>query len=370
MVLIKALIVVAIFAAITTTTPIEKRHDKYIAYPVEQVEDSSILGKRYEHNDMYGFGGLGSRYLTKLKVGSSKQEVQVIVDTGSWALNFPHVGGKCLGKTCSPEDSFDPSKSNSYKNLTKYSSSGYGGGGAKANGYKSTDDLYFDDGKKIPNFEFTLLDSVAFPRGIFGISPYNNPNVSYALAAKKAGLINQAGFSLYAGPDDKGALLLGGVDKAKYEGELALYKSTLSVPAKSITLANGTVINFASVLALDTGDAGLGLDPEITEKLFKEVSDESGKLSCDIALSGNKTLTFDLGKNVSIDVPYSDVFYWNADKTKCTSRIVSSGKHGATQNVGVPLIKHIYLTHNLDTGILGVAPVKHTDESDIVDFWF
>lgn len=361
---------IALFSAFSASTPIEKRHGKYIAYPVEHAEYSTIE-KRYELGSVEGFEGSGARYLTKLKVGSNKQEVLVMIDTGSWLLNFPSVDAKCLGGKCPAEATFDPNESTSFKNLSKFTKSFYGGGGpVQVTGFQLTDEFYFDDGKKLQNFEFTLLNATFYQRGIFGIGYNTNPNTSYVLAAKEAGYINHAGFSLYAFSDRQGTFLLGGVDKDKYEGELAIYDSKLSIPAKSITTANGTVLNFPNELALDTGSAGLILDPAIVEQIFKEVSDKNGKISCDIALNGDKSFTFDLGQGVKIDVPYSDAFYWNSDKTKCNTRIEKTGHHGATQNVGIPLIKHIYLTHNYDTGKLGVAPVKHTDESNIVDFWF
>lgn len=363
-------LLVTLFAAVTTATPIEKRHVKYIAYPLEQVEHSS-LAKRYELENFYGYQEGTTRYLTKLKVGSTKQEVAVIIDTGSWALNFPSIDAKCGGKACPADVAFDPKQSTTYKNYSTVLKSYYGSGGTThAFGFKLADDFYFDNGDKLPNFEFTLVNETSSPRGIFGIGYNTNSNTSYILATKKAGYINQAGFSIYSGPDDKGAFLLGGVDKAKYEGELALYESKLAVPAKSITTANGTVLEFPSVLAFDTGSAGLILDPEIVDQIFREVRDEKGKISCDLALSGNKKFQFDLGQGILIEVPYSDAFYWNADKTNCQTRLGSTGRHGATQNVGVPLLKHVFLTHNYDTGKLGVAPVKHTDESNIVDFWF
>ncbi|CAD1812701.1 Eukaryotic aspartyl protease family protein [Candida parapsilosis] len=366
-------LLVTLFAAVTTATPIEKRHVKYIAYPLEQVEHSS-LAKRYESEDFYGYQEGTTRYLTKLKVGSTKQEVEVFIDTGSWALNFPQVGGGCNSakRECAADVSFDPTESTTFKNLSKFSKIEYGEGNAlgRVTGFKSTDDFYFDNGDKLPNFEFTLVNETIYTAGIFGIGPNKNSNVSYAQAAKKAGYINQAGFSLYASPGGQGTFLLGGVDKAKIEGELAIYKSTLSVPAISVTSANGTVLKFPSNLALDTGNPGIGLDPEIHDEILNEVKDENGKISCDKALSGNKKLQFDFGQGVLIDVPYSDVFYWNDKHTGCNTRIASTRRHGVTQNVGIPLIKNLYLTNNFETGKLGVGKVKHTDESDIVDFWF
>ncbi|KAI5950207.1 hypothetical protein KGF57_004374 [Candida theae] len=369
MLLFKSTILVALLAAITSGTPVAKRHEKYIAYPVER-GDASIK-RRYEQGSFDGFQDGRANYFTNLKLGSNKQEVSVMIDTGSSLLNIPQTGSQCLGGECANGVAFDPNESTTFKNLSKFTKGYYGGGGAVyVTGFQSTDDFYFDGGKKLPNFEFTLLNHTFYARGLLGIAPSTDTNTSYVESVKKAGYINKAGFSLYTTNDQQGTFLLGGVDKAKFEGELAIYNSKLSIPAKSLTTANGSVLDFPAEIQLDSGSSGIIIDPVIVDQINKEVSGKDGKISCDIALSGDKKFTFDLGQGVKIDVPYSDAFYWNADKTKCGSRISKTTAHYTTQNVGIPLIKHTYLTHNYETGNLGVAPVKHTDESNIVDFWF
>lgn len=366
--LLKTSTLVALLAAMITATPIEKRHDKYFVHQLQAAK----VPRFDKRDDLIDFDDTEVRYTADLQIGSSKESVTVMIDTGSLRLNVPGPGAKCLvTATCPAGTVFHPDQSNTFHNLSVPYVSYYGSGETSVKGYTVHDNIFFDNGDEIPQFEFDVANSTSFEMGWFGVRHQSNPNASYVVAAKNAGLVNHAGFSLYLGPDDKtGTFIVGGVDKAKYEGELAFYDTDYFFQGKSITTANGTVLNFPNELALDTGSAGLILDPAIVEQIFKEVSDKNGKISCDIALNGDKSFTFDLGQGVKIDVPYSDAFYWNSDKTKCNTRIEKTGHHGATQNVGIPLIKHIYLTHNYDTGKLGVAPVKHTDESNIVDFWF
>ncbi|KAI5950205.1 hypothetical protein KGF57_004372 [Candida theae] len=365
--LLKISILVALLAAITSGTPVAKRHEKYIAYPVER-GDASIK-KRYEQGSFGGFQDGQGYYLTKLKLGSNKQEVSVVIDTGSWLLNIPQAGSQCHGTKCLPKYAFDPNESTTFKNLSKFAKSTYGADPVYVSGFQSTDDFYYEDGKKLPNFEFTLLNHSFFEEGTFGIGPSTDSNTSYVKAAKRAGYINKAGFSLYTTNDQQGTFLLGGVDKAKYEGNLGIYDGRFSIHPKTITTAQGTTLDFSAETRLDTGNNALGLHPAIVDQIIKEVS-IGNSISCEIALSGDQSLTFDLGQGVQIDVPYSDIFYWNEDRTGCNSRLAKASGQGAVQNVGIPLLKHVYLTANYDTGKFGLASVKHTDESNIVDFWF
>lgn len=52
-----------------------------------------------------------------------------------------------------------------------------------------------------------------------------------------------------------GTLLLGAIDSAKYEDDLALFDNTdYQIRGKSITTRDGNVIQFTSPLGIDSGD--------------------------------------------------------------------------------------------------------------------
>lgn len=122
--------------------------------------------------------------------------------------------------------------------------------------FKVYDDLFLGSGDKIPQFQFDVANATSFELDWFGIRHYSDQNASYVYASKKAGLIEHAGYSLYLDDKDKiGTLLLGAIDSAKYEDDLALFDNTdYQIRGKSITTRDGNVIQFTSPSGIDSGD--------------------------------------------------------------------------------------------------------------------
>ena len=362
--LFQGLVLAFIFGVITNGTPVEKRHTKYIAHEFHDTE-VRLIGKRAENVD---FEDKAWRFVAHLKIGSAKQDVQVLLDTASIVLNVPQVNSTCPGgKICAPQDSFNPFESTSFKNSTIPSKSPFGEG--KQYGFEISDDLYFEDGKKIPQFDFNLLNELNYVnRGAFGIGYSTNNNHSYVLAAKNAGLINNAGFSLFKNSDKNGSFLLGGVDKAKYDGDLLIFNdSKEAMYPKSIITANGTVIPFTYKVLHDSGTPTMALLDTVVQKFYKDVgANDKGHIPCDKVLSGNKSLNFDFGP-FTIPVYYKDIF--NRSGSTCISNIHAT-KSPDRQYLGAVFLRNAYLAQNFDTKRIGLAPVKYTDESDIADFWF
>ena len=73
---------------------------------------------------------------------------------------------------------------------------------------------------------------------------------------------------------------------------------------------------------------------------------------------------------VTIDIPYSSIFTKTKTPNVCHGQIENTSTTGNRQYLGIPFVKQVYVTQNFDTKKLGLAPVKHTDESNIVDYWF
>ncbi|KAI5968545.1 SAP98 [Candida margitis] len=362
-------IVVALFASVTSATPIEKRHNKFFVHQIEKY-DISGSGKR---DESLNFDDTGIRYTVDLEIGSSKEKVKVMIDTGSWRLNIPGPNAPCLGTgTCPAGSVFHPDKSTTFKNSSISAASYYGRGKTSVIGYTVHDDLFLDNGDKIPQFEFDLANYTSFQMGWFGVRHSTYPSESYVYAAKKAGLIDTPGFSLYLGSDEKtGTFLVGGVDRAKYEGDFAFFESDFVIQGKSITTGNGTVLPLTNTVEIDSGNPYLSLDKDIFDAINKEVgANEYGVAPCDQVLNTDKSLKVDLG-DVTIEIPYSDLYFEKSDKPGyCDTYITDTYETGGAQNLGLPFIRQIYLTSSFDSKKLGIAPVKYTDESDIVDFWF
>ncbi|KAI5950206.1 hypothetical protein KGF57_004373 [Candida theae] len=363
-------VLVAVLASVASATPIAKRQVKYLAHQVDAYE----LPGNSKREELLGFTNTGTRYTTDLELGSSKEKVKVMIDTASWRLNVPGPGAKCLDTEPCPTGSvFDPERSTTFHNSSIPQSSGYGRGTTKVTSFRVYDDVFFDNGDKIPQFQFDVANATSFELGWFGIRRYSQQDASYVYSAKKAGLINTAGYSLYLGNGDQsGTLLLGAVDSDKYEGDLAFFDNTdFEVEFDSVTTGNGQTIQIGSAIGLDSGDPEIRLNQNIVDAIYKEVgANKDGDAPCANVLNVNKSLKFALG-GITVDVPYSDLFYRESSgSSTCGSYITNTYATQGDQNIGLPFVKQIYLASSFDSGTFGVAPVKHTDESNIVDFWF
>lgn len=216
-----------------------------------------------------------------------------------------------------------------------------------------------------------MINNASFDIGWFGVRYHSQTNASYVVATKNDDLVNHAGFSLYLDSDDKtGTFIVGGVNRAKYEGDLALYDTEFFIDGVSVTTMGGNQMPFTSAVGLDSGKSRLSLDHINDVATSKEVGTNNQELThYDNVLSGNKSLAFTFG-TATIDMPYSDLCYKQPGTTSyCYNRIKNTDIVSARHLV-LPFIRKAYLTQNIDTKKLGVALVRDTDESSIVDFWF
>ncbi|KAG5418407.1 hypothetical protein I9W82_003935 [Candida metapsilosis] len=364
--LLKTTVLVTLLAAATNGAPVEKKHDKFIVHELER-EDSNSLDKRIPSESQW-FADTGARWYTKLKLGSNKEPVRVTVDTGSYRVNVPVPGATCAKKECASDAVFHPEDSSTFKNSTKKTQSAYGDGSSVTISFKSNDDLYFDDGRKIPDFEFDASTISSGDIGVFGVGNAQDEKSNYVFASKHAGLINHAGYSIYLSEGNQGSLLLGGIDKAKYEGELGIFDAEQNINATSLSTADGKVFPFTKSVGFDTGNAWVSLEQHMVDGIDAALGkDSSGLFDCDRVLNTNDKFTFDLGP-VNISVPYSSFFYKNGNK--CGSHIFSDKNTGGLPGIGLPFLREAYFVKDLETKKIGIAPVKHTEESNIVDFWF
>lgn len=172
------------------------------------------------------------------------------------------------------------------------------------------------------------------------------------------------------GPEeDQGKLLLGGVDRAKCEGESALFDVEQNIHATSIITASGKVFPFTKKVGFDTGNAWFSLESLIVDGIHKDLGmDSQNWFDCDRVSNTADSFKFNLGP-INISVPYTNFFYEAGFNNKCGAYIGSNNNKGA-QGIGLPFLREVYFVKDLETEHIGIAPVKHTNETDIVDFWF
>ena len=361
--LLNSLVLVFLFSLFANGTSIKKRHEKFIAHGFEDVRASS-LDKRSES---IGFADYDGRFRVNLKIGSAQEGVPLSLDTGSLYVNVPGANSICKdGKPCSSDISWNPLHSTTFKNLSTPAQTGFG---SLMAGSEVADDVYFDGGDKLPQFHFSLLSNLLrFELGILGIGYSTRTENTYVAATKAAGLINHAAFSVFKGQGNDGTFLLGGVDKAKYEGDLFIFESTGPMPAKKLTTYSGTVIPLEYPITHDCGSPTMFLLDSVVQEIFKDIgADKNGYVPCDHVLGGNKNMTITIGP-VNIPLFYSHFFH-RVSGTTCVSSIHST-HNPKSQVIGLPFFRNAYFAQNFDTKKIAIAPVKHTEESDIVDFWF
>ena len=266
-------------------------------------------------------------YMVNISVGTPAQNVSVILDTGSADLWIPSADNlNCVQSLCI-NGSFSSALSRSYQlreeggfNIT-YMTSGYWNAGDWAN-----DSIIFEDGSQIPQQLFGVANSGLGAQGLMGLSfsrnlsdplPDSGATSTVLDSLVSYGLIRRRFFALYLNDVNarRGTLLLGGVDRAKYTGDMVPLPlqadergdtNSWSVALTNITFTSerGTTFQlsdegFTSRMVLDSGSPGIGIDKEIFAKLvsgLKVVNDEFGYWVCCSLKSNEGTLNLGLGR--------------------------------------------------------------------------
>lgn len=267
----------------------------------------------------------GGGYYAQVTVGTPPQTVDLIVDTGSsdvWVLDsdanlcksmsMQNYYGYCLS-------TYDPSKSSTYSVVSDntFTIQYVDGSGAEGDYIK---DNFSIGGADIEALQMGLAENSTINSGLLGIgfaanvaarTPY--PNIMNLF--QDQGLIAIQAYSLYL--DDlyaeTGTILFGGLDTAKFIGELKTvdiqpdrygnYSSfTVALTSLSVIADNGTASNYSRTavpVILDSGTTLTYVPESMANRIFHAfdaIDDTSGTglvfINCDY-LSDNKNLTFD-----------------------------------------------------------------------------
>ena len=191
-------------------------------------------------------------YFIELDVGTPPQTLEVLVDTGSSDLFFPASNATpCVKGNC-PGGRFNPSDSSSFEKEPKAPSfySAYADG-SQESGFFANDHIAVG-ATTLENVTFGVASSVQVSpgikngpqNGIMGVSYIDGQNAPYGRnlsfeyptipkALYDSGDAASYSYSLYlnSNEDDNGSMLFGGVDTAKFVGEL----KTLAVVDPSST---------------------------------------------------------------------------------------------------------------------------------------
>nr|2H6S_A Chain A, Candidapepsin-3 [Candida albicans]2H6T_A Chain A, Candidapepsin-3 [Candida albicans] len=323
-------------------------------------------------------------YASDITVGSNKQKLTVVIDTGSSDLWVPDSQVSCQAgqgqdpNFCKNEGTYSPSSSSSSQNLNSPFSIEYGDGTtSQGTWYKDT--IGFG-GISITKQQFADVTSTSVDQGILGIgyktheAEGNYDNVPVTL--KNQGIISKNAYSLYLNSRQatSGQIIFGGVDNAKYSGTLIALPVTsdneLRIHLNTVKVA-GQSINADVDVLLDSGTTITYLQQGVADQVIsafngQETYDANGNLFylVDCNLSGSVDFAFD--KNAKISVPASEFtapLYTEDGQVydQCQLLFGTSDYNILGDN----FLRSAYIVYDLDDNEISLAQVKYTTASNI-----
>lgn len=324
-------------------------------------------------------------YIASVAVGTPEQVVEVALDTGLLDLWVA-------------SEFFDASKSSTYKNLSMPFEIGYADQ-TGACGYWSEETLIFG-GVEVPQLRFGYAEKENVGQGVLGIglreleiSMWDSPPLMYdnfPFRLVKEGKIPKAAYSLYlnSSSSQRGSVLFGAVDTAKYVGELTLMPLAQAAPSiLDPEPLPGFYVRIKSILSpkfsytpkrvgddiglLDTG-ASLIYAPLDFAVRIGSAYGIFNKFVGGFITECNKTgspISFEF-ETATIEVPFQDILYPLPEPARtllpnqCFIGVTPTAKGGFS--LGDNFLRSAYVVYDLEDQRIGLAQVRHTDESNIV----
>ncbi|KAF7522707.1 hypothetical protein PCG10_007221 [Penicillium crustosum] len=342
-------------------------------------------------------------YFCNVTLGTPKQTVRLVLDTGSSDLwtNTPNSTLCASTKNvCAESGTYDSTSSSSYSFVNSDFNISYADGSGAAGDYV-TDTLTIG-GTTIKDFQFGLGFSSGSAEGVLGIGYTvnevqvgRNGDSAYANLPKamvNKGIIQSNAYSLWLNDLDAntGSILFGGVNTKKYHGTLqtvpvqkvrGLYSEFIIALTKvSLTNSSGeNTYSSSSIPAgvlLDSGSSLTYLPDALVQDIYDDlgVSYESesgiGYVECSMA-NDNITLSYTFSSptiNVGIDEMVIDVgdLYFRNGKRACVFGIVPAGS--STAVLGDTFLRSAYVVYDLANNEISLANTNfNATENDILE---
>ena len=327
----------------TTAIQLAPRSDspRAISLPIQRSQidpvtavtrDRQRLRKRQDDSLTVELDNTLSLYFANVSLGTPAQDLRVHLDTGSsdlWvnlATSNLCRQGSCAGGT------YDAGASSTHKSVNNDFNISYVDGSSASGDYVS-DNMEFG-GVTLDNFQFGTGETSTSAQGVLGIGYQlnevqvnragGNPYPNLPVALKDAGHIASTVYSLWLNDlyAPSGEILFGGVDTAKYTGNLEtvpiisqsgqFFQLVVALTGMAINGKESTSSELPLAVLLDSGATLTYLPTALAEEIFTEVNavwaENMGAAyaSCNLANSG-RTLEFNFSGAV-ITVPYSQLF--------------------------------------------------------------
>lgn len=369
-----------------------------VELPIERRQHAGGLQKRDSTLNLPLINYYDSFYILNLTLGTPAQQFAVALDTGSSDL-WVNVANSsyCSSRTnpCKPFGLYDPDASSTYKNLGVEFNATYGDG-TNAYGYYATDELGLGD-VNVDDMQFGVAESTTITQGIVGVAydtltnEASHEGKTYAnlpQALVNSGAIKSPAYSLWLNDPQasRGSILFGGVNKAKYKGELQTIPivrtlrgySYLAVTLTGVSVEQGKESEDYSsrlpiVVLLDSGTSLTYLPDSLVDELYKKFNatfledDGLAYVDCEL-MKKDYTVNFDFS-GATIAVGISELVLKAVAEDfplgTCAFGVVPSGdSQDAMYILGDTFLRSAYVVYDLGNNEISLANTNFSPGDD------
>ncbi|KAG5367953.1 Candidapepsin [Yarrowia sp. C11] len=373
---------IASFIALVAAAP---SNPKFLTFPITKHRKSSDLVQN--HRSLLTLQAPipvdivnnGAFYSIALELGTPAQQFNLLLDTGSsdlWVYNITDATD-CSNNKCASTGQFDGTQSSTYNFVSDDYFIQYVSGNASGNW--GTDTLSLG-GATLSNFQFACASNAAGNTGVLGVSveaqesvgQYGTEYPNFPVALQNAGYIDRLVYSLYLNTADStdGTFLIGGIDHAKYSGNLAVLPITqeyaLSVDYTSITY-NGDEVAGSGQAILDSGTS-LTYIPDAAFQtlvsdlgLYDSLDPNTGLV--DIPCDSDVSVEFNFN-GVTITAS-AEQLVLPTGSDSCGFGILSNKYADGYTLFGDTFLRNAYVVYDLQDSQIDLAQAVYTSNTDI-----
>lgn len=342
-----------------------------------------------------------SLYYANLTLGTPGQSLRLHIDTGSSDLWVNTANSSFCESRQDPCEggTYDASTSTTYKYVNSDFNISYVDGTAAVGDYV-TDVLTFG-GVSLDDFQFGVGESSSSSQGVLGIGYASNevavnragldpyPNLPEAFV--NAGLIASNAYSLWLNDLDsaEGQILFGGVNTAKYSGDLATvpiiqtyggyYELVIALTGVAIAGQNlSSSSSLPAAVLLDSGSTLTYLPNDITQDIFNKLNavyqSQLGAAYVECSQnSDTETVDFDFSGQ-TISVPYDELFLDAGTNSQGQPLTFQNGEQaclfgiapsqGSEAVLGDTFLRSAYVVYDLANNEISLAQTVFNSTSD------
>ncbi|TLD09648.1 hypothetical protein PspLS_11746 [Pyricularia sp. CBS 133598] len=387
----------------------------YVRYPLHTSERRRPLGDAAIDRAIVSLAKLEARqsvesgvtniedgliYSVEIGIGTPKQQIEVVIDTGSSELwvnpDCGNIENRLSTSMCRAVVHYEPGNSDTAVNLRRTGTITYGSGDVRFGYYADT--VTVGSNTQIRNQTFGVAtQSTDIFMGIMGLGPrLGRPRESnYSLLLEslvEQRHIRSRAFSLDLRSVDSrtGAVIFGGIDTTKFIGDLS--KTPMLPPQETPQGADRYYVHMTSISLSGGGntrkvfDKGLtngvavfldsgGTVCQLPQAIFKGIGDafpgatydsRSGfyQVDCNQATSINGSIDFGFGDKV-IRVGYAD-FIWRPARNVCVLGVRALASQRGEPILGASFLRAAYVVYDQENRNLHLAQAANCGGGDIV----